>query len=196
MKRLSVKGFSDRIELAFAQKVSLSDAKEELSLLSEKEKSFFTKDKIRISYCGTEFNYDEELEFFKAVKKMFGKKISFVKQHKLTKEQIYYSLSAEETVCKVIKRSLRSGEDIYSDGDILVMGDVNAGASLFANANITVLGALRGRASVKKGGRVYATYMTPSQIRIGKLCSYNKKPKNIGAAVAVAENGEIILKCL
>ena len=45
-------------------------------------------------------------------------------------------------------------------------------------------------------GKVYATYMSPSQIKIGKVCSYNKTDENVGAAVALAENGEIILDCL
>ncbi len=196
MKKLFVKGFSDKIELVFSEDATLSDAENELLSLYGEEKGFFTDDKTAVSYCGLKLTYDEEIHFYETLKKIFGKNVRFIKKQSLTRREIQYSLSSDEVICKVVRKTLRSGEDVFSDGDILVMGDVNTGAILRAKGNITVLGALRGSAIVKKGGKIYATYMNPSQIRIGKLCSYNKKPKNIGAAVAMAENGEIILQCL
>ena len=195
MKKLSVRGYADRIELVFSEKPTLSEARGELTGLSAAEK-FFTDDSPAVSYRGAEFSYDEEMQFYKSVKRVFGKKVKFIKQKKLTTDKIKYSLDEGEVICKVVEKSLRSGEEIISEGDILVLGDVNPGASVIAAGNITVLGALRGSAYVKTKGKVYATYMTPLQIRIGKVCSYNKKPKNVGPAIALAENGEIIIECL
>ncbi len=196
MKKLCIKGFADGIQLVFSQKLSVKEAGEELMKLSGEVRSFFTDDNVRVSYSGTEFSYDEEILFAKAVKKVFGKNAEFVKKQKLTSEKIRYSLAEDEAICKVVEKSLRSGEEVVSDGNVLIIGDVNPGATVSASGNITVIGALRGNAYVKKGGKVYATYMCPSQIRIGKVYSYNKKMKNVGAAIAVAENGEIILQCL
>ena len=196
MEKLLIKGFPDRIELSFTDKIALNEAILEVKKLSGCEKSFFTKDNISVSYSGTEFSYDEEMLFEKEVKKAFGKNTKLIKQKKLSFDAIRYSLTGGDVICKVVEKSLRSGEEVISDGDILVMGDVNPGASVIARGNITVLGALRGSAHIKKRGKVYATYMTPTQIRIGKIYSYNKKPKNVGPAVALAENGEIIIECL
>ena len=196
MEKLLIKGFPDRIELVFTDRIAVGEAILAVKELSGDEKSFFTKDNISVSYSGTEFSYDEEMLFEKEVKKTFGKNAKLIKQKKLSLEAIRYSLSDGEVICKVVEKSIRSGEEVISDGDILVMGDVNPGASVVARGNITVLGALRGSARIKQQGRVYASYMMPTQIRIGKLYSYNKKPKNVGPAVALAENGEIIIERL
>lgn len=196
MEKLSVKGYPDRIELVFTKNLTANEAYAEVRELSGNEKSFFTKDNISVSYSGIEFSYDEEMLFEKEVKKAFGKSAKLIKQKKLSFEEIKYSLSDGNVICKVVEKSLRSGEEVISEGDILVIGDVNPGASVIARGNITVTGALRGSAHIKKRGKIYSTYMAPAQIRIGKIYSYNKKPKNVGPAVAMAENGEIIIESL
>ena len=196
MEKLLVKGRPGRIELVFSCGASLNEACEALEKLSGEEKGFFTNDNTSVFYSGAEFTYDEEMLFEKAVKSAFGKQTKLKKKQKLSREKICYSLSDNEVICKILEKSLRSGEKIVSCGDVLVIGDVNPGASVVADGNITILGAMRGNAYVKKKGRVYATYMAPCQIRIGKIISYNKKAKNVGPAVAIAENGEIIIERL
>ena len=196
MNNLSVKGYSDRIELVFLKDTDINTVKEELSKLSEEEKNFFTDDNAAISYSGTEFSYDEEIKLEKIIRKNFGRNISFIKKQRLSREKIRYSLNENENICKIIEKSLRSGDEVSFEGDVIVYGDVNPGAKITAQGNITIIGALRGSAWIKTKGRVYATYMSPSQIKIGKICSYNKRSKNVGPAIAMAENGEIILQCL
>ena len=196
MGLVCVKGHADEIEFCFAENIEFSKAAEELGILYEDKKSFFEHCPISISYSGLSLSYDEEMQLEKLVKKLFGDKVSLKKKHKLTKEQIDYSLEKGETTCLVVKKSLRSGETVISRGDLIVYGDVNPGALVKAHGNITVIGALRGVAHITGRGRVYATYMQPTQIRIGKLCSYNKKSENVAAAIAIAKKGEIFLQCL
>lgn len=191
---LSLKGHADNVELSFTKDVSFEEAKK--LLLHLPEKSFYADSDVSVSYSGVTFTYDEEMKFERLVRKFFGENASLIKRHRLSEKQIKYSLSNDENICKTVNKSLRSGDEVCFCGDVIVYGDVNPGAYVRADGNITVIGALRGCAQVKKDCRVYATYMAPSQIRIGKLCSYNKKTKNVGAAVAVEKNGEIILECL
>lgn len=47
---------------------------------------------------------------------------------------------------KVVKQPVRSGQQIVSDGDLIVLGQVGAGAEVIAKGNIHIYGALRGRA--------------------------------------------------
>ena len=47
---------------------------------------------------------------------------------------------------KIITKPVRSGQQIYSSGDLVVMSQVSAGAEVLAEGNIHVYGALRGRA--------------------------------------------------
>jgi len=192
MEKLIVKGRGNKIELCFSECDSLSNA---LSLL-QKKKSFFKDFESLIVYNGIKLSYNEEMLFEKELKRLFGESVKLEKKHHLSRKQIEYSLCENERICKVLYKSLRSGDVAESRGDILIYGDVNPGALVKARGNITVIGVFRGKAHITGEGRVYASYMNPSQIIIGKVCSYNKIAENVGRAVAIAENGEIILQRL
>jgi len=48
---------------------------------------------------------------------------------------------------KIIKQTIRSGQQIYAPGgDLVIMGSVSAGAEILADGNIHIYGTLRGRA--------------------------------------------------
>ncbi|MDP2179499.1 septum site-determining protein MinC [Methylicorpusculum sp.] len=53
---------------------------------------------------------------------------------------------AEATVTRVITQPVRSGQRIYSHGDLIVLAQVSAGAEIMAEGNIHVYNTLRGRA--------------------------------------------------
>ncbi|MDF2606726.1 MAG: septum site-determining protein MinC [Bacillales bacterium] len=76
-------------------------------------------------------------------------------------------------------RIVRSGQVIESEGDLLLIGDVNPGGKLVAAGNIFVLGNLRGIAHAGASGDrqavVVATNMDPMQIYINDL--YSRAPE-------------------
>ncbi len=191
---LKVKGNKGKIELLFDENTSLTKALEEIDALMDN--SFFDLAECEVAYFGLNLTYDEEMMLSQRVKNVFGGKAKFSKKCTLPLEKIRYSLNDNEAVCTVINKGLRSGENIAARGDVIIYGDVNAGAKIEADGNVTVIGALRGSVYIKNKGCVYATYMEPSQIRIGNVISYNKRAKKVGAALCRAENGEIILECL
>ncbi len=193
---LTIKGHGKEIELCFNEGISFSEAIEELENLTNDKKSFFENSPLQISYSGIKLKYNQEMRLEAMVKKLFKKEAKLVKKHCLSQKQLEYSLCSGENICLVVEKSLRSGETLTSRGDVIIYGDVNPGAYVKAKGNITVIGALRGVAHITGSGKVYAAYMQPSQIRIGKVCSYNKRNENVAAATAVAENGEIILQSL
>ena len=188
---LTIKGTGKKINLSFTSDTT----SEKIFSDIEKNKNFFKDADCIISYSGIELTYDEEMLFEKKLKDI-SDKIVLEKKNRLSLEQISYSLEKEERIVRIVNRALRSGEVIESRGDLIVYGDVNPGALLRAQGNITIIGAMRGAAHIIGDGKVYATYMKPSQIKIGNVCSYNKDSENVGSAVALAENGEIILECL
>ena len=55
------------------------------------------------------------------------------------------------------ENSLRSGQRIDFDGNVVVLGDVNAGAEIVAGGHILVMGTLRGLAHAGSGGDEDAT---------------------------------------
>lgn len=79
---------------------------------------------------------------------------------------------------KFINYTLRSGQSIKFDGNIVIIGDVNPGAEVIADGNIVVLGALRGVAFAGNDGNkkaiVAAFNLIPTQLRIANVLS--RKP--------------------
>lgn len=71
----------------------------------------------------------------------------------------------------LVQRTLRSGQSICHDGNVVVLGDVNPGAEVVASGNIIVMGSLRG--VVHAGARgdtdamILAFRLRPTQLRIG-----------------------------
>ncbi len=78
-----------------------------------------------------------------------------------------------------IRKTVRSGQRIEYDGNILVMGDVNPGAEIIASGDIIVLGKLRGTAHAGAKGdklaEVFAFQIRPVQIRIAGV--YTRAPE-------------------
>jgi len=47
---------------------------------------------------------------------------------------------------KIISKPVRSGQQIYTEGDLIIIGSVSGGAEVLADGNIHIYGSLRGRA--------------------------------------------------
>lgn len=95
----------------------------------------------------------------------------------------------DETPSCVLRQTLRSGQEIRFDGNVIVLGDVNAGAQIVASGDIVVLGALRGLAHAGSAGNeaaiVAAFRLRPVQLRIGGRIS--RPPDGDDSAPALPE---------
>ena len=80
-----------------------------------------------------------------------------------------------------IQRTLRSGQSITSDGNIVIIGDVNPGSEIIAKGDITVWGILGGIAHAGSEGNQYARIralkMNAIQLRIADV--FARRPDNI-----------------
>ncbi len=81
-------------------------------------------------------------------------------------------ISPEEagTTGVLIRRTLRSGRTIHSEGHVIVYGDVNPGAEIIAGGDVFIWGTIRGNVHAGAYGDesavVCALDMTPTQLRI------------------------------
>lgn len=84
-----------------------------------------------------------------------------------------------------VRRTLRSGMQILHDGDVCILGDVNAGAEIVAGGDIVVWGALRGMVHAGAGGDtdavVCALLLAPTQLRIADRVSRGSAPNGPAA---------------
>ena len=73
----------------------------------------------------------------------------------------------------VVTKTVRSGQEIRHDGDVIILGDVNPGAVVVATGHIVVMGALRGVAHAGCTGNesaiVAAVKLRPTQLRIAHV---------------------------
>lgn len=73
----------------------------------------------------------------------------------------------------MVKRTLRAGQCVSFDGNVVIMGDVNPGAEIEATCDIVVWGALRGIAHAGSNGnteaKVVALKLIASQLRIANM---------------------------
>jgi septum site-determining protein MinC len=83
-------------------------------------------------------------------------------------DRVFQGISEGKT--KFIKNSIRSGQKVFYNGNVVVIGDVNSGGEIIAAGNIVIIGVLRGIAHAgcngNKKAEVVANVLQPSILRI------------------------------
>lgn len=94
-----------------------------------------------------------------------------------------YNKETEKLPTLYIHRTLRSGQSITSEGNIVIIGDVNPGAEIIAKGDITVWGILGGIAHAGSDGNTYsrirALKLNAIQLRIGEVFARRPDAINI-----------------
>ncbi len=112
-----------------------------------------------------------------------------------------FPFSAEEdgTLGVMIRRTLRSGRTIHSQGHVVVFGDVNPGAEIVAVGDVLIWGRLRGNVHAGANGDesavICALDMNPTQLRIAGYLSISppgKRHKPRPEIAAVRDNRIIV----
>lgn len=81
----------------------------------------------------------------------------------------------EDLSTVMIERTLRSGQSVHYDGNVVILGDVNPGAQITATGDVVVMGVLRGMVHAGAAGdeaaSVIAFRLQPTQLRIAGFIS-------------------------
>jgi len=98
----------------------------------------------------------------------------------------------------ILHKSLRSGQRVEHDGDIIVIGNVNEGAEVYGTGSICIWGRLCGLAHAGCSGdetvAVVAGHFVANQVRIGeKICYLDAKAPWWGNAVRMVVKGDEIV---
>jgi septum site-determining protein MinC len=96
-------------------------------------------------------------------------------------DAVAFNPEEDGTIGVMIRRTLRSGRTVHSNGHVVVYGDVNPGAEIIAMGDVIVWGRLRGNVHAGSDGDesavICALDMTPTQIRIAGYISIPPKDK-------------------
>lgn len=122
----------------------------------------------------TEFKYITEKDFRKLKDVLFEQFLikDCVMEDKEEKSNKVFS-GIYEGRTKFLRRTVRSGQIMNYSGNVVIIGDVNAGSEIYAGGNIIVLGSLRGYVHAGFGGNtkavVAAFYLQPEILQIANV---------------------------
>lgn len=135
--------------------------------------------KTAISFEGRELSNDEELELLDIIRDNSELEVVCVLDNAKEHNEVFENAINEKLMdysgntARFYKGNLRSGQCINMETSVIVIGDVNPGATVQSDGNILILGSLRGTAIAgAKGNRnafVFALDMNPMQIHIADM---------------------------
>ena len=123
---------------------------------------------------------------------------TFVKEQAIKDELLLIDSQKKDDIFH--EGTVRSGERIFSNGNLCIIGDVNPGAIVSAKNNIYVWGKLLGIAFAGKDGNKNASisslYLNPLQLRIADVIAIGPKdkPKNHYPEIALVDKQTINIK--
>lgn len=170
---------------------------------SEEDKiSIMLKDKDKYSKDITEIVSFVEKMGFKVGEILVGELNQKIKQNIISVKE-KFSLVEDENQSlhqlnptKVIKKTVRSGQAIVHDGDIMLIGNLNDGGEIISSGNVVIIGEARG--IVRAGSRgdeesiIYAAFMTPELIQIANHVIHMSEP--IENAIAYLRGGKVLVQ--
>ena len=123
---------------------------------------------------------------------------TFIKEQEIKNK--FLLLDSIKTEDILHEGTVRSGDRIFSNGNLSIIGDVNPGAIVSAKKNIFVWGKLLGVAFAGNDGNnnasIASLYLNPLQLRIADIVAIGpkEKPKNYYPEIAVIDNRTINIK--
>lgn len=149
---------------------------------------FFKGASLTVKYRGRKLTAEQEHQIVDLLSKKANAEIkSFeedITQPEKEQEEVGKSLEKpkmrmiffkglEEGVTKFYKRTVRSGQLVSFEGNLVIIGDVNPGGEVLATGNVIVMGSLRGMVHAGADGNkeavVAALNLQPTQLRIADV---------------------------
>lgn len=191
----------DEIVIKLSNEAEQEEILEALKKKLTELKKLYKDAKTPILVTGKVLKNKEIDEIQKMIKNKIDVEIDFDMPKSLGLHSIKRTFAKEVAVSetKFHRGSLRSGQKMETEGSLVIIGDVNAGAEVIASDNIIVLGALRGLAHAgAKGNKqaiIAAGLLDAVQIRIAdvvKEIEREEEPMHKQAYVSIEDDKIII----
>jgi len=167
---IEFKGTKKGIYILIKELKDFETIKEEMIRRLEETKTFFKGAKILDIQCDTLSSQEKE-QLSVLMKERYQMEIQTEVLGSGQVPRIFQGI--HEGITKFHGGTLRSGQKINYEGNVVIVGDVNPGAEVVAQGNIIVMGNLRGIAHAGSNGNqeafVVAYHLDPTQLRIADL---------------------------
>lgn len=198
------------ITLFLDKQVEFQKLLEEIAEKFKASAKFFENAQMALAFEGRSLSREEQMEVIRVIQDNSTLEILCVMEQDALKES-YMKRALEERQQersnndgRFYKGTLRSGQVLESETSIIILGDVNPGATVVSKGNVVVLGALKGTIHAGAAGNerafVAALNMNPMQIRIGDVIARsadgpaNTKGSMTGPMIAYTEDGNIYME--
>ncbi len=173
---VTIKGTKDGLTLYLDDACSFHDLERELEKMLSK-RQYIEEDGPLIGVVlkvGNRYLTKRQEERLKTlIRKKRNLFVEAIDSNVVTKEEALKWKQESEIVS--VAKIVRSGQILKINGDLLLLGDVNPGATVMATGNIFIMGALKGIAHAGYEGNresiIAASIMNPIQLRIADLIS-------------------------
>lgn len=181
-----IKGNKNGIVVVLDDSMDFAQLAEKVAGKFADSAKFLGSCKTAVAFEGRALSGDEELQLAEIISNNTNLDIVCILSND-SQKNIDYEQAVSETIkeaafntAKFYKGNLRSGQVLEMENSIIVIGDVNPGASVVSNGNILILGALKGIAHAGASGNrnafVFALDMNPMQIHIADVIA--RSPDN------------------
>ncbi len=213
---VTIKGTHDNLELWMDEEAEYTDLKFAIIKKFDANSRFYKGSKLPVAVYGKALSPAQKRE----IKTMFNERYS-ISDVNFVDEQLpeipapqptapvqpTSALSSRITLvaktgfdekCIFIDHTLRSGQRVEAQGDVVVLGDVHAGSEIVACGSIAVFGKLVGLAHAGSKGRkdvcIVASIFAPGQIRIAsKVAIIGKSTGQPGTQIARITGDKIVV---
>jgi septum site-determining protein MinC len=200
------KGYKTGLTLVIPEVGPLDGYLQEVKMRLDQSQDFFKGANIIID-MGKRSIAENERAFLTQLIKEFGLNPRFAEELKTkttsNNDNDKMAIEADQFKATItVKKTVRSGQRISFEGNLVIMGDVNPGAEVIASGDIIVLGRLRGTAHAGAEGdetaQIIAFQLRPVQIRIAGVITRDSEPgpkvKYMGPEVAKIKDGMILVE--
>ena len=170
-----IKGKNDRLVIALNPDIDFLDICDILKTKILEAKNFIGSSRMAIEFSGRALTNEEENKLIGIITENSNIVISYIFSKRTDSEEEMdlenINPLIEEGKTHFFRGTLRSGSKIESDGNVVVLGDVNPSSIIKARGNVIVLGHLNGTVYAGLGGDdrafIGAIYFNPIQLTIG-----------------------------
>ena len=170
-----IKGKNDRLVIALNPDIDFLDICDILKTKILEAINFIGNSRMAIEFSGRALTNEEENKLIGIITENSNIVISYIFSKRTDSEEEMdlenINPLIEEGKTHFFRGTLRSGSKIESDGNVVVLGDVNPSSIIKARGNVIVLGHLNGTVYAGLGGDdrafIGAIYFNPIQLTIG-----------------------------
>ncbi len=186
---VKIRGNKYGINVKLATGASYEEICADIASGFKEAEKFLGEEKLAISFEGQYLTEQQQEELVDIIHQNCNVHIVCIMEPNSEKEKQFQKtvndamMEFDASTGQFYKGHLRSGQVLEFEQSVIVIGDVNPGASIISKGNIIILGSLKGTAfagaSGKKNSFIVAMDMHPIQLRIANVLarSSDKQPE-------------------